>query len=476
MAFIASIILFVSNVLISYVGSLIKASDLCYSDQTIILLRRISYFAFQLCLSFLLLRLVDHLRYFRTLGLLLFSQHLIIHLFSNVGLSGYSYQLLILCLQWILFIFPITYVGHLSFGKKYLPRFILLGFMLYSLSFSGGFYEFFRIIERVTSIDFNELLRMEIPNKDGSYRVIPLFWFYIENQKIILHICAFWWMYQFSKTKTPLFTALRSCRAYFDMDRISTFILFSVLSSAILFSSIEIMSFIKSIATPMYSVSKNQESRIILQILARPIFLLGISTMILIASIYRSFLLTLMASKGRYPDGYFILLQIPLLRWIFLSLLVFRDRYFEGSAILRKGHIALLKDRFAKSYNNNGWKVLFILIASISLWGQYQPLFLRYPSGMDYFTHSLVLIVGIGTILLGMFYLYHSKLFWIIIGTSTILNFIPVLLGESEILSISAVVAIAYTVLFFAFFHFDQIDWVFKHQEKQLNESIVEEE
>lgn len=283
---------------------------------------------------------------------------------------------------------------------------------------------------------------------ENSYRSISIFQILSNELFLIVKLSVFWWVYQLIKSNKTIWDAMQTCYSSIGIDRISYSIIYWSFRLFLSVAGLGILSYI------VYSFIFPLEIIMIFKVV------LATCSLVIVASIYRNFLVSNLSLQNIYPRGLFILLNLPffnIIGWVY-TLVNFNDSSKESINDLEtKVQFSKLQANFIKEGRNRAWKITLVILSLIGL--LYLPIKRIIYSGLG--GDGVVWILLSALIYLGLLIWFLNnknsyKVILIILCAN--IGLVTVVRDESIVNPVMAVYIIN-IVLFFAMFYFDELKW-----------------
>ena len=349
---------------------------------------------------------------------------------------------------------PIAVFGLLHFKSKKGLRLIVFFVILVGLGLLANSFIYTRILSsllRVVGLD--NFYSVEIPIGEGSYRVVPWFTFLYSQFMTVVKIVAFWWVYRLIQSDKSLWNNLDTCSVSTTSSKISFSLFYWSFRMVLIAGSIGLAS----------AIARSFESDF------NVIFFIkvgmSIFSLIVIGSIYRNFLSSEFVKNDRYPNGLYLLLNIPLLNVFGWLSCLSKFSFKENEHIISKEKITQTKESFLKT-KNAGWKFLFILLVIVSGFVQ----FLNNNSG-----ESLAWILGgsILSLILVIWFVSEKGSYVPLLVMMFMYILIVTAAREPSFVRPNMVTGFLNIIIFYVLFFFDHLNWDLLDDDQTQDESLV---
>lgn len=357
-------------------------------------------------------------------------------------------------LQYYLFsisgVLPILTFGMVHFKSSAALKLIAYWAITWGLSVMADSSGFERMIEGLTRIcGLRDPFEIHISTGVSSYRPISIFRIIHHELILIWKLSLFWWVYHIIKTKSSIWDALKTCYDSTALDSPGYSAIYWSFRVFLFVAGLGLMSFIAN--TTRYPFDVLTILRVAMAACA----------LVVIASVYRNFLISHFTQRNKYPNGLFFLLNIPIINlfaWVY-SLIYFNVLPKEESnASNTQDRFAELQANFINESKNSGWKVVIIVLTLISMLFELNRAGFRIDGpGRDGVTGMLLISLVTFSFILWFLYNKHAYIPLVIISLSTI---IVVAMFRSEALMHPTMAAsLINLVLFYGMFYFDEFRW-----------------
>ena len=290
------------------------------------------------------------------------------------------------------------------------------------------------------SNSFTEIFQIEVPRENGS-AYINLFSLFKGQLIIILQVVVFWWIYQYIVGNKPKKDVLLTCYDNSKLDRFT----FSAI-----YLSFRILLFAAGLGLAMAIAQSFRQSFNPILILQVIFAVLGL---ILTASIYRNFLVSHFVQRNVYPRALYFWLNVPFLNflaWIY-ALIRFDTGNNKTTSTYNFSHqFKDLQDKFAGYDRNAIWKILIILLVSVSLFMQ------NGRSGYGGADLMGILVAALTFIVL-IWYLFSKEAFMFLLILNSIAIVIIALVRNEMLVQPTMAAGIINLIVYYGLFYFDEL-------------------
>lgn len=355
--------------------------------------------------------------------------------------------------QYYLFLFsgilPYLAFGAVHFRSKLALQIMVAWAITWGLSVTHYGDMFERLISGFTRVvGIREPFEFRVPTDTNGYRPINVFRI-VHNQFILLiQVSIFWWVYQVTRAKKPIWDALHICSTSGSTDR---------LSFSAIYWSFRLILFVSGMGLMGYIADT---FRLPFEILTLLRVIIGALALLVVASIYRNFLVSHFAKKNEYPGGLFVLLNVPIINiFAWLYMLISYDIVREdASSEFQQDDITALKEKFVKSGRNGGWKIMLIVITIFT--GLFQFISAGFRLDKPIRDGAFILLISLViTFCLLLWYLYDKNSYIPIFVLIVLSLVVTAIARDGSFIQPTMAVGIINLALFYGMFYFDELKW-----------------
>ncbi len=353
-------------------------------------------------------------------------------------------------LRLILSVIPILIFGLVHFKSSLGLKFIGFWIIIWSLTITFDPSNFERMIEGFTRmIGWRKPFEIRISTGENSYRPISIFRILHRELFLIVKLCIFWWIYQLIKTKQSILGAMQTCYDMAKIDRLSYSAIYWSLRIFLFVGGLGIVSFIaNSFRLPFDMV-------LIIRVM------IGTGALVIVAAIYRNFLVSHFAHRSQYLGGLYFLLNIPIvnvLAWLYALITFDIPPNAADESSSQQERFTQLKSDFVKENKNNGWKIVIIVFTSFTLLYQLNKAGFRID-GPSRDGAYMTFLISLVLFCLVLFFLYNKNAYKPLL-TLFCLNVVLIAIYRNESFLYPAMAtSIINMVLFYGMFYFDELKW-----------------
>lgn len=310
----------------------------------------------------------------------------------------------------------------------------------------SNFLEFFGKLFGVRNLF---LFRFQIDS--NTSRGINIFYTVYFQCYLFVEVIVFWWVYEKITKGENLFTNLMTIHLNPMVNK---------LTYSIIYWSMRLTLFVTSFGVATYIGSSFTKDFDLMVILRVGLFCFSL---IMIASIYRNFLVGRFVENGKYPSGTYLFLNIPIINvfaWIY-SLLSLKNQsvslegktYIDDTSLIKK-----LQDKFVIEGKNGIWKGLFVIFTFCHMVYQLNRAGFRID-GPSRDGSVILLISFLISFFLLLWFLASRHSYFPLLILLTVNIVLVTALRQETYFQTSVASSMVNIVLYFGLFHFDHLKW-----------------
>lgn len=341
-------------------------------------------------------------------------------------------------------ILPYLVFGAMHFRSKLAFQMIVFWAIIWGLSITHYGDMFERLLSGLIRIfGVRDPFEFRVSTDTGGYRPINVFRLVHSQFILILQISVFWWIYQVTRAKKSIWDSLHMCYVSTSTDRVSFSGIYWGLRLTLFVSGMGLVGYIANTFKTQFEIISLL--RIIIAALA--LFFVG--------SIYRNFLVSIFAKKGKYPGGLFFLLNVPFVNIFAWLYMLINFNATEGDST----DINKLKEKFVKSGRNGGWKIIVIIFSIFTGLFQLNSAGFRVdgPSRNGAFIVLTFLVIAICLLL---WFLYDKNSYIPILILMILGLVVATIARDGLFIQPAMAMGIINLSLFYGMFYFDELEWV----------------
>ncbi len=296
-------------------------------------------------------------------------------------------------------------------------------------------------------VGIRDPLIWRVPNGEQSYKLIYPFQQIYYQSIVVLEVLIFWWVYNSISNGKDILKNLMTIPNNPNINRVTYSIIYWSMRLFLFVAGLGVATYLSRMASLGFNVFSS------LRVLVYSL------SIIIVAFIYRNFLVSWSVSRGRYPRGTYFLLNLPVINlfvWAY-SLFNYRKPYVAPNKA-DDSVTEYVKSRFIQEGKNGGLKIILMLFFFISSLYQLHRAGFRIdgPSreGADLLAYMLCF-----SFFFVLWYLYDHKATAVLLVMTCLGLLLPTIFGYQGLQTIVMGSTIINIIVYFGLFHFDHLKW-----------------
>ncbi|MBK8620778.1 MAG: hypothetical protein IPN79_03200 [Saprospiraceae bacterium] len=248
--------------------------------------------------------------------------------------------------------------GFMHFKSKAAFKIIVVWLAIWGLSITLDITMFENFIKGLTRIiDVSHPFEIRFSTGSSSFRLVNYFNPLLDGMLILVKVMIFWWGLNWIRSKKTFLEALYTCYDTAELDRTGF---------SLIYWNLRLILFIGGLGIVSYIVPDSMPTRDMLFVFR---FVAGAFSLVVIASVYRNFLTSVLVNHHQYPNGLFFSLNVPFLNffaWLY-AIIFLKKPTNTGSSASFSEIFSNLKEKFIQENKNTGWKTFYVIFNIIIL-------------------------------------------------------------------------------------------------------------
>jgi len=336
--------------------------------------------------------------------------------------------------------------GFLHFRSSLAFKLLAMWAFSWGLGVAYDPHVFERMLEGLTRlIGIRDPFEFRISTGETSYRSTSLLRLTTNQVITLANFVVFWAIYRIIKNGKPLWEGLHTCHPAHQMDR---------LTYSSIYWSMRLVLFVTALGVTSY-IARGMRGDF--DFMSVPRVIAFSFAIVVLAAVYRNFLVADSVRRNGYPGSLFLLLNIPLINAVAYIYAMVTFSTGSDSDDIHK-NISSLTARFTGSGKNTGWKVVVILLTLVSMVYQLDRAGFRIdgPSRDGAFWVLVTVLISFG---LMVWYLFDRNSYVPLLMILAANIVLVVAVRSAALLQPTIATGIVNVVLYYGLFYFDELKW-----------------